>query len=157
MSAAEFRKLLGGDASKHQPANRKIMGATKVEYNGIKFDSQLELAMYQLLADHKVPFEFKRRFEIVSGFRYRGKKIQAITWTPDYYFEGIDLIVDTKGFPSETFSIKLKLFKKSMFDSGRNVDVWSVRKKADLITCVLLIKKRMAGDPDVKSEKFFEV
>lgn len=157
MTAAEFRKLLGGDAAKPQSTNRKIIGATKVEYNGIKFDSQLEMTMYQMLTDFKIPFEFKKKFEIVSGFRYRGKKIQAITWTPDYYFEGIDLVVDTKGFPSETFPIKLKLFKKSMFDSGRDVGVWSVRKKADLITCVLLIKKRMAKDPDVKSEKFFEV
>lgn len=155
MTAEEYRKLVSGDVSKPQPGNRKIMGATKTEWNGIKFDSQLELIAYQLLTESHIKFEFKKKFVVVSGFRYNGIKIQDITWTPDFYFSDIGVIVDTKGYSNETAPIKIKLFKRYLFDNSLNWNVWIIKKKSDIHTAIYLVKKRIENQPNIESEKFF--
>lgn len=154
MTVDEYRKYLGVDVSRPDK-NRKIMNATKIERGGITFDSLLESTAHELFTSHGLQFEFKPKFVVVPGFRYMGKKIIDITWSPDFAFPELRIVLDTKGFPSETFPIKLKLFKKMMFDRGEDWAVWVVKNKSDISTAIYLLKKRIEGQADNESEKFF--
>lgn len=46
--------------------NKKIRNAEKTEYEGIKFDSRLELFCYLALKEAKIPFELKTQFTSVE-------------------------------------------------------------------------------------------
>ncbi len=100
--------------------NKKIVGATKCSADGFIFDSKLELFMYRLLKRYKVDFELKRKFIVQEGFVLEGKKVRAITWSPDFLIG--NLIIDTKGHATEPFKLRLKLFKKMMEDRGEKYE-----------------------------------
>ena len=106
----EYKALLDKEKSAEKPKNKKIMGATKCIYKDIKFDSKLELNFYRYLELQGIDFIHQQKYVIQEGFRFEGKKIQEITWTPDFYFPDKQVIVDTKGFATEVFRIKQKLF-----------------------------------------------
>ena len=112
-------------------ANKKIIGATAKEHNGIKFKSKLEVAIYNMLLQEgfepkyeeekytiwegfypKVPFYNKdkatRLLKIEKG------KLRDITYTPDFTFKYKDtlVIIEAKGFENDVFPVKKKLFRK---------------------------------------------
>ena len=121
--------------------NKKIVGASKMTYNGIKFKSQLEVMTYKTLVEEgfspqyepityviwtgfvpTIPFFTKntlkrkdRRYEVISPSTVIvHKPITSITYTPDFYFEymGKKVIVESKGIPNDVFPYKFKMFRK---------------------------------------------
>ena len=88
--------------------NKKIKNARKCEYDGFKFDSTLELKFYKYLKVKGISFTQQVVYEVQEGFKLEGKKIQAITWRPDFVFEGF--VVDTKGFMTEPARLRIKMF-----------------------------------------------
>jgi hypothetical protein len=98
--------------------NKKIKGAKKVEFEGVVYDSTLELYMRKLLWKHNIPHDFKVSFLLQDKFRYMGEAIRVIEWTPDFIPFGT-IIVDTKGHKTDIFKLRLKLFKKWCVDNGK--------------------------------------
>jgi len=93
--------------------------AKKVIYDGIKFASGLEKYMYIVLKEAKIKAKYEgQTYELVPSFSFNnksyerqanskgeykergGKKIRAITYTPD--FVGNGFIIECKGRPNES-------------------------------------------------------
>jgi len=91
--------------------NRKILNAVKVEQNGIKFDSRLELYCYNALKAAGIDFEFQVKYELQPRFKYNGEAIRAITLTVDFRVASKNLLIDTKGFQTQQGTIRWKMLK----------------------------------------------
>jgi hypothetical protein len=98
--------------------NKKVKNATKVEFNGVKFDSKLECYFYKALVANNIVFELKPSFTLIPKFRYLSEAVRACTYTPDFIIRGKRVIVDTKGFKTDIFNLKLKMLKKYFSDNG---------------------------------------
>ena len=125
---------------------KKLYKAKKITIDGVNMKSHLEGAMYSLLKDSGLEFYYeKETFVIVDPFKFdnesyerkannkgeminRGnKKIQPIKYTPDFTVDNDDVkyIIETKGFRTETFNMRYKLFKKYITDEGLNYKLYS--------------------------------
>ena len=102
-----------------QKGNSKY-GAKKVIINGIKFDSQkegnhyLELKLLEkqgLIKDLRIQV----RFELQQKYKKNNKTIRAINYIADFvYFDKAKkkmIIEDTKGFRTEVYKLKKKIFE----------------------------------------------
>jgi hypothetical protein len=97
--------------------NRKILNAVKVEQNGIRFDSRLELYAYNALKAAGIDFEFQKVFVLQDKFKYGTEAIRAITSRVDFWIPSKTLIVDTKGYANDVAPLKYKLLKKKLHDN----------------------------------------
>lgn len=95
-----------------KPSTGAVRNATKVEYDGIKFDSKLEQYTYKQLRLFKLNFALKSKFVIFDSFRYHDELIRAITWQPDFILPEHNIVLETKGFANDQWSLKIKLIKK---------------------------------------------
>ena len=94
-------------------------GNTKVEVDGVVFDSKREAADYQKLklmqaAGAISGLTLQPEFELQSGFTDAwGKKWRPIIYRADFSFmeNGVLVVVDTKGFKTAEFKLKEKLFR----------------------------------------------
>ena len=87
-------------------------------YDGLKFDSKLELFFYKLLKKNKFKFEFQKPYVLLEGFRYNDKAVRKMTLTVDFYLSDLNILIDTKGFQRNDNKIKWKLLKKKLYDLG---------------------------------------
>ena len=93
-------------------------GNKKVLINGIKFDSKKEAnRYYELLLLQKSGeisnLELQPKFLLQEGFKKNGKTYRKIEYIADFkYIENGKIIVeDVKGFSTEVFKLKNKLFE----------------------------------------------
>lgn len=120
--------------------NKKIIGARKIVYDDILFDSKLEISCYKILKENNINFNYnKNKLQLIRGFRlnktryfttdiktkyireYHTKngeklKISPITYTPDFEIivnDEIVIYIETKGYANDVYPYKRKLF----FDS----------------------------------------
>lgn len=111
--------------------NKKIKNARKVDFNlepiltsipewrkthpgMIYFDSLIEGSFYQFLHENDISFEYKEKIVIIQKFEYLDEKESSLTWQPDFQITmngKVRIIIDTKGYPNESFPIKLKIYK----------------------------------------------
>jgi hypothetical protein len=89
----------------------------KVTISGIRFDSQAEARRFQQLwllekAGAIKELVLQPKFELQPSYKKNGKNIRAITYKADFaYYENNKFIVgDVKGYETEAFKIKEKLF-----------------------------------------------
>ena len=123
--------------------NKKVKNATKSNYLGIPFKSQLEKSLYKTLLELGLNPKYEpKTFIVWDGFTSitpfydretdaqrkrrdpRSPKIlvkkshivQPIRYTPDIYFEynGIDIWIEAKGKENDVYYIKKKLFRKHL-------------------------------------------
>ena len=93
-------------------------GNKKVEYQGIKFDSQDELDYYLFLLNMQKIGVIKSivlqpKVELLPKFNKFGKKYQAITYTPDFlveYEDGKRVYLDYKGMETQQGNMRRKMF-----------------------------------------------
>ena len=102
--------------------------AKKTVYDGVQFQSGLEVYMYKALKEAKIVGEYEpTSYTLLEGFDLEGicfekqangkgeykdrgcKKILPIKYTPD--FVGRDFIIECKGRANESFPLRWKLFK----------------------------------------------
>jgi hypothetical protein len=91
----------------------------KVLVNGIKFDSLKEAKRYialkmKLLTGEITYLKLQPEFVLQEGFRKDGKWHRAIKYRADFRYQvatGETVIEDTKGYRTEVFNIKQKLFE----------------------------------------------
>lgn len=92
----------------------------KVIVNGITFDSKLESRKYIELkqlekAGYIKDLKLQVRFELQEKYVKNGKTVRAINYIADFvYFDikkGKKIVVDTKGFRTDVYKIKKKIFE----------------------------------------------
>lgn len=114
ISTETYKRLINNsiNAKESKYKNKKIV------YNGIKFDSKKEYAYYiklKLLEDSNKIQDLKRqvKYELQPSYRFKDKTIRAINYIADFeYIEnGVKHIIDTKGFRTEVYKIKKKMFE----------------------------------------------
>ena len=112
-------------SNKYKPvANKKVRNARKIEYDGILFDSKLEVYCYKKLKEANLHFKYEgQKFELLSPFDFNGKsyemrkakggktfkpvtnKIRGMIYTPDfvgtYPHSKRKVYIETKGNPND--------------------------------------------------------
>ena len=100
--------------------------AKKCVIDGIKFDSLKEGARYQELklmerANAISNLELQPKFKLQDGFNHQGKRERAIHYVGDFQYieNGRVVVEDTKGFRTDVYKIKRKMFLKRY---GKDID-----------------------------------
>lgn len=95
-------------------------GSKKVLINGITFDSKKEAKRYYELkllerAGEITELETQYKFLLQPAFKKNGKTIRAMYYIADFVYKdtrsGKTIVEDTKGFRTEAYNIKKKLFE----------------------------------------------
>lgn len=119
--------------------NVKIKNATKTEFDGIKFDSKLELYTYNKLKENEIKAEYAPfSFTLVPPFIYNEEKVRAMTYKPD--FVGESFIIECKGFPNDSFPLRWKMFKYSLLNNNLSYDLYWVRNPKEVDEMIIKIK-----------------
>lgn len=93
----------------------------KIIVDGIKFDSKKEANRYselKLLERAKEITELKLQvpFELLSSYEINGKKVRGISYIADFVYidirTGKYVVEDTKGYRTEVYKIKKKMFEQ---------------------------------------------
>ncbi len=89
-------------------------------YNGITFDSKLEMQFYRDVVLPKVTsgeileYKLQKEYILQPGFTHNDKKILPIKYVADFqikYSDGHEEVIDTKGFPDHVAPLKRKMFQ----------------------------------------------
>ena len=115
ISNETYKKLVGNsiDVKQNKYKNKSV------EYHGIKFDSKKEMAYYiklELLEQKGIikDLELQKLFELQPSFKLNGKTYKKITYRADFSYVSVQdnkiHIVDTKGFRTEVYKLKKKMF-----------------------------------------------
>lgn len=93
-------------------------GNRKTVIDGIKFDSKLEADRYcelklLLRAGKITDLKLQPSFELIPSFRKNGVTYRGIYYKADFSYKlnGKTIIEDTKGYRTDVFIIKKKLFE----------------------------------------------
>ena len=143
---------------------KKQTNAKKHVFNGIEFQSGLEVYMYKSLKKAKIPFAYEgQKFVVIKGFTYEGvsyerflngkgdfkdrgkKKFADMVYTPDFtppVDHPLTWVIETKGRSMPDFSRTWKLFKKFLQEGGDGETIlFMPRKQADCDEVIKLIKQ----------------
>lgn len=91
----------------------------KRSYNGIVFDSRMEMQYYRdvllplVECGEVTHYELQKTYILQEGFKRNGKNVNAITYIADFYIEYADgrkEVIDVKGLPDSVAKLKRKLF-----------------------------------------------
>lgn len=93
--------------------------AQKCNADGYEFDSKEEMRYYEYLKTLKAKekilnFELQPKYTLLSAFIYKGKRRQAMTYTPDFkvhHIDGTEELIDIKGFSTQQGDMRRKLFE----------------------------------------------
>ncbi len=140
-------------------ANKKIINASPLEYDGISFKSKLEKMAYQTLKEQGFPVLYEpKKFIIWEGFRPNvpfynkdtstrmlkmdSKKVIDISYTPDLMFEYNNhlIIIEMKGFENNTYPLKKKIFRKWLESNYPNSIYFEIFTKKQLLQAIDIIK-----------------
>lgn len=130
--------------ARQQPkGNQKIKNATKVEVDGEKFASKLELYCYNMLKAVGINFLFQPVIVLQEKFRYNDTAIREIKIIPDFELPEHDLIIDTKGFATSESKLKYKMLKHKLHLEGKStvIELPKNRKEVDALVNKLIYGK----------------
>jgi len=134
-----IRKKKGNGKSQKKQTNR---GGTKKEYDGILFDSGLEIYCYKKLKEANIEAEYASiTYEILPKIIYEGNdkktnNVLAMKYTPD--FVGDVFIIETKGWKQNGFDLRWKIFKHYLYNNNLNYQLYMPRNQEQVD---LMIKK----------------
>ena len=131
-------------------------GGTKVEFDGMQFQSKLELYCYQQLKKNKLfdKYEeeswvllepatianrcYERQANGKGEFKQRSSAVRSITYTPD--FTGQDYIIEVKGHPNMAFPLRWKMFKSKLHELGDSRTIFKPQSQKDIDEMIDIIK-----------------
>jgi len=134
----------------------KVKNVKKQTYDGIEFQSRLELHCYKSLEAAKIPVEYEETtFTIFPATVYpqacyegttkklynKGSKIRPITYTPDFVDPNGKWVIETKGYANESFPLRWKLFKKHLKETNKQYVLFMPRNKGQVDEVIELIKQ----------------
>lgn len=123
---------------------------TKIEKDGILFDSIHECSFYSHAKMLGVRFELKKKVILQEKFKSEGSAVRAITLTPDFWILGPNhtpeapeyiAIVDTKGKETESSRIKFKLLQEWLVKSGLHIPVFKPKSHSENIQVLMELQK----------------
>lgn len=155
--------------------NKKIKNAQRLIYNNIQFKSQLEVMIYKTLLQEGFDVKYEPvTFTLWQGFHPEvpyyvknkktrelaldNKKLIDIKYTPDFifYYNGVRVIIEAKGFQNDVFYIKKKLFIKYLDDcyinTGQRSIYFEVYTKRQLLQAIKIIKEYDSIREDIESD-----
>jgi hypothetical protein len=118
----------------------------KVHKHGLKFDSKLELYMYELLVKSKLRFDFQVEYLLFDKIKYNKETLRKMTLTVDFvvYLKDCLVIVDTKGFFRPENKLRWKMFKYFLASRGKfTPEIFFPSSQA---ACIEMIEKLKAND-----------
>jgi hypothetical protein len=147
-----------------QPVNKKVRNAEKINYDGIQFQSRLELHCYKKLKEAGLEFEYEPQyFELIPRFEYepscmesykkgnkwlfgdKSKVIRAMRYKPDFVNLKDGWIIECKGHPNESFPNKWKLFKYYLKQNKSEVHLYMPKNQTHVDECITEILKTVYG------------
>ncbi len=96
-------------------------GNKKITIGGVSFDSIKEADRYKQLkllekAGKIVDLELQPKYDLLDSFKYNGETIRKISYKADFRYIDVEsdqlIVEDVKGFKTEVYKIKKKLFLK---------------------------------------------
>lgn len=104
--------------------------ARKTTIDGIQFDSKKEANRYCELnllesAGEIKYLQLQPRFTLQESFKYQGKTERKIEYVADFMYEEKDgqvVVEDTKGFKTDVYKLKRKLFLKKYGDMYKFIE-----------------------------------
>jgi hypothetical protein len=143
--------------------NKKILNASRREFDGIKFKSELEVMIYKTLKESGFnPFYEPTTYTLWRGFRptvpfydkdkktkllkLNLKKVIDIKHTPDFVFlyNNVVIVIEAKGMENDVFYIKKKLFRAYLEDlyreTGQKSMYFEIFTKKQLLEAIEIIK-----------------
>ena len=144
--------------------DRRLIKSKKITIDGIEFASRLEGTMYKLLRDNNINFKYESEsYTLSDSFLFnnnyharlasgkgeycnRGfKKVNAITYKPDFVIRHNDYyaIVETKGLPTESYNMRMKMFKALLNRQNIQCDIYVPQTNAECLETINLILKRI--------------
>lgn len=149
--------------------NKKIKNAQRLIYNNIQFKSQLEVMIYKTLLQEGFDVKYEPvTFTLWQGFHPEvpyyvknkktrelaldNKKLIDIKYTPDFifYYNGVRVIIEAKGFQNDVFYIKKKLFRAYLEEDFLNVKMQSlyfeIYTKRELMQAIEIVKNYAKTD-----------
>ena len=119
--------------------NKKVKNATPTEKDGIKFRSKLEVYTYDKLKEYNILFKYEsERFNLIPSFLFNGKKIRPATYLPD--FTGKNFIIECKGYKTDSWPLREKLFKYKLFLTQDKRQFFIVHNKKEVEECIKKIQ-----------------
>jgi hypothetical protein len=130
---------------------RRKYGNNKPIYNGVKFDSELELSCYQLLSKLNIPFKWQVEYELQPNFKsWEGKGIRRIYMKIDFVVKMPDgklIIFDTKGFADNVAPLKYKMLEYRLITGKRNYELHWLKTKKEVKNFVLDLYDKLKNNP----------
>jgi predicted nuclease of restriction endonuclease-like RecB superfamily len=144
--------------------DRRLIKSKKTTIDGIEFASRLEGTMYKLLKDNNINFKYESEsYTLSDSFIFnnnyharlasgkgeycnRGfKKVNAITYKPDFVIRHNDYyaIVETKGLPTESYNMRMKMFKALLNRQNIQCDIFVPQTNAECLETINLILKKI--------------
>ena len=136
--------------------------AKKVSFDGIQFQSGLELYMYKALKEAEIVAEYEpTSYTLLEGFDLNGmcfekqangkgeykdrgcKKILPIKYKPD--FVGRDFVIECKGRANESFPLRWKLFKYWIALNAPKIALFKPQNQKDCDHTIIQIKHMRAN------------
>ncbi len=155
---------------KKSSENKKIRNAKVMTLSdGTKFRSKLELFTYNKLIEAKIDnFKYEEeKFVLQESFEYPNEsiesyvrtidkhkvkqftdvdhKIRSMTYLPDFTHINEDKtgwILEVKGYATDSFDLKWKLFKRHLIDNGYNVTLYKPDNQGNVLKCIEMIKSK---------------
>jgi len=93
--------------------------ASSRTYNGIVFDSALEMKYYiemvlpRLKSGEYKKCEMQKPYVLQPAYKHNGARVRALEYVADFYIvdcDGVEHVIDIKGCPDSVAKIKRKLF-----------------------------------------------
>jgi len=134
----------------------------KSEYDGVKFQSNLEVYCYKALQKAGIDFKYEpTTYVLIEGFKSenvsyeadkrtgslltpKSQKLQSIKYTPD--FVGKDWIIETKGAQTDVFNMRFKLFKRYLNQNGLDYTLYMPKNHIQIEQVIKLILKQNGED-----------
>ena len=154
---------------------RRVRSANPMEYNGIQFKSQLEVMTYKTLMQEGLNPEYEKHpYLIWEGFiptipfytkntlkrkdkrctplsrntMMAHKPVNGIVYMPDFYFEyeGKKVLIEVKGFETEIFKMKFKMFRKYLEEQPDKdaYIIWEIHTKKQLLECINNLRQSLS-------------
>lgn len=115
--------------------NKKVRNAKVQSFGGITFKSGLEVYAYKKFIENNIDVAYEEKtFTILDSFEYGGKKIRAVHITPDFIGKGF--IVETKGWATDVFKLRWKLFLKHLADTNQEYKLYIPRNQGEVDACI---------------------
>jgi hypothetical protein len=132
--------------------NRKVINATISKYQNTFFRSKLESSVAEILDNLKIKYEYEqKKFILLPSFKFQESTVRQITYTPDFIID--DYIIECKGFPTDSWKIKRKLFMNILNNEYPNFRYFEIHSVKELLNIIDMDDRFLTWNILVKDNK----